>query len=51
LRNPPSTASLADCIVKLRTLADPDLGLAAGARDDDILSLRQVIAFLERGFA
>jgi hypothetical protein len=39
-------ASVADCVVKLRRLADPELGIDAGDRDDDVSSLRQVIGFL-----
>ena len=40
-------SSLADCVAKLRLLADSDYGMAAGDRDDDYTSLRQVIAFLD----
>jgi hypothetical protein len=39
--------SLADCAAKLRLLADRELGMAAGDRDDDFTSLHQVIAFLD----
>ena len=39
--------STGDCVVKLRLLADRELGMAAGDRDDDYTSLRQVIAFLD----
>src|SRR4051812_30038816 len=40
-------ASLLDCIIKLRVLADPIIGMEAGDRDDDVVSVRQVLAFLE----
>lgn len=39
--------SLHDCVVKLRFLADPDVGIIIGAREDDVPALRQVLAFLE----
>jgi hypothetical protein len=39
--------STGDCVVKLRLLADCELGMAAGDRDDDFTSLWQVIEFLE----
>ena len=39
--------STGDCAVKLRLLADLKFGMAAGDRDDDYTSLRQVIAFLD----
>lgn len=39
--------SLADCVRKLHLLANREFGGAAGDRDDDITSLRQVITFLE----
>ena len=42
---PPS--SVADCVTKLRLLTHPDLGIGAGDRLDDIISICQVIAFLE----
>ena len=42
---PPTSTD--DCVVKLRLLADCELGMAAGDRDDDYTSLRQVIAFLD----
>ena len=38
--------SLRDCVLKLRILAD---GIAMTERNNDRISLRQVIAFLERG--
>jgi hypothetical protein len=42
--------SLGDCLVKLKLLADPDIGMEAGDREDDLLSLRQVVAFLDGVF-
>jgi hypothetical protein len=39
--------SLGDCLVKLKLLADPGLGIEAGDREDDMISLRQVVAFLD----
>jgi hypothetical protein len=39
--------SLGDCLVKLKLLADPGIGIEAGDRKDDMISLRQVVAFLE----
>jgi hypothetical protein len=40
-------APLLGCIIKLRVLADPDVGMEAGDRPDDVDSVRQVLAFLE----
>jgi hypothetical protein len=40
-------ASLLGCIIKLRVLADPIIGMEVGDRDDDVVSVRQVLAFLE----
>jgi hypothetical protein len=38
--------TLAGCIAKLQYLGDPS-GMEAGDRDDDVVSVRQVCAFLE----
>ncbi|MBO0734984.1 MAG: hypothetical protein J2P48_00215 [Alphaproteobacteria bacterium] len=40
-------ASIGGCVTKLRALVNRELGGAAGDRDDDVTSLRQVLAFLE----
>jgi hypothetical protein len=45
--NTTPTRSLADCVVKLKLLADPNIGIEAGDRPDDVPSLRQVIDFIE----
>jgi len=42
---PPTT--VAGVVAKLRVLAHPDYGMEAGDRDDDLVSLRQVLALLE----
>lgn len=39
--------TLAGCAVKLRFLCDPEIGIEAGDREDDVPSLRQVLAFIE----
>lgn len=39
--------SLAGCAVKLRFLTDEEVGLEFGDREDDVQSLRQVLAFIE----
>lgn len=45
--NATAPASLHDCAVKLRFLADPEVGIVVGERDDDVTALRQVLAFVE----
>jgi len=45
--NTSSPASVADCAVKIRLLLDPALGMAAGVRPEDFVSLSQVAEFLE----
>ena len=42
-------ASLAGCAIKLRTLLHPEIGMESGDNEHDLPSLRQVLAFLERG--
>ena len=42
---PPS--SLAEAAIKLRRLADPEIGLDAGESEEDALSVRQVLAFID----
>jgi hypothetical protein len=44
---PPAT--LAGCAVKLRTLLHPDVGMELSGNEHDLPSLRQVLAFIERG--
>ena len=39
--------TLAGCLAKLRFLCDAENGMETGDREDDVLSLRQVLAFLE----
>jgi hypothetical protein len=39
--------TLAGCVAKLRHLTDPEIGMEAGDREDDVPSLRQVLAFIE----
>jgi hypothetical protein len=51
LINATAPATLAGVLVKLRFLADPDIGMEAGDRDDDYSSLRQILSFLEQGAA
>jgi len=46
---PPTT--LAGVAVKLRLLADPDIGMECGEREDDFCSLRQALEFVERSIA
>ena len=45
--NTSSPASADDCAVKLRLLLDPGRGMAVGDDPVDLVSLRQVAAFLE----
>lgn len=42
---PPTT--LQGCAIKLRVLADPEVGMEVGQRDDDVVSVRAVLAFIE----
>src|SRR5690348_9606956 len=42
----PST--LAGCAVKLRLICDPNIGMGVGERPGDVLSLRHVLALIER---
>ena len=46
INNTPAT-TMAGAAVKLRLLADPEVGMEAGERDDDYVSLRQVLACCE----
>jgi hypothetical protein len=43
--------SLIGAAVKLRRLADPEVGLEAGDNDDDVGSVRQILAIVERSIA
>jgi hypothetical protein len=43
--------TLAGALVKLRRLLDPEIGIEVGPGANDISSLRQVLAFLERLYA
>jgi hypothetical protein len=45
--NARAPATLAGCVAKLRFLCDPEIGMEAGDREDDVPSLRQILAFLE----
>ena len=45
--NTSSPASAGDCAVKIRLLLDPGRGMAVGDDPIDLVSLRQVAAFLE----
>lgn len=42
---PPKT--LSGCVAKLRFLTDDEVGMSAGEREDDVPSLRMVLAFIE----
>jgi hypothetical protein len=39
--------TFAGCMAKLRFLANEEVGMEAGDREDDVPSLRQVLAFIE----
>jgi hypothetical protein len=39
------------CVAKLRYLTDEEVGMEAGDREDDVPSLRQVLAFIEAEMA
>jgi hypothetical protein len=41
-------ATLAGAAVKLRRLLHPDLGIAIGAGENDVPSLHQILAVIER---
>lgn len=43
--------TLAGCAAKMRFLANTEVGMEAGDRDDDYVSLRQVLAFIESELA
>src|ERR1041384_5619091 len=43
---PPRT--MAGVLIKLKVLAHPEHGFEAGERGDDLISLRQVVDFIER---
>ena len=45
LSSPP--VSIASAIIKLRLLADPDIGIENGGQPQDAEAVRQVLAFLE----
>ncbi|HZK89969.1 MAG TPA: hypothetical protein VFC56_07485 [Stellaceae bacterium] len=47
--NSTKPTTLAGCAAKLRFLTDEEIGMEVGDREDDVPSLRQVLAFLERG--
>jgi hypothetical protein len=49
--NNTAPTTLAGAAIKLRVLADPAHGMEAGDRDDDYLSLRQILAFIEQAAA
>lgn len=40
-------ATLAGCAAKLRYLTHFEIGMAAGDRDDDCVSVQQILAFIE----
>jgi hypothetical protein len=46
--NATEPTTLAGCAAKLRFLADPEIGMAVGDREDDVPSMRQVLAFIEQ---
>jgi hypothetical protein len=48
LINTTAPTTMAGVLVKLRLLADPDNGIEAGDRADDVVSLWQILAFLEQ---
>jgi hypothetical protein len=46
--NNTAPTTLTGAAIKLRVLADPAHGMEAGDREDDYVSLRQVLAFIEQ---
>ncbi len=46
--NNTAPTTLEGAVIKLRVLASPERGMEAGDREDDYISLRQVLAFLEQ---
>ena len=49
--NNTAPVTLFGAAIKLRVLAHPDHGMESGEREDDYISLRQVLEFIEREVA